>query len=117
MGDHVGFVAEILAGDDMLGVRMSDDVTVVVDDKDFSSADAGVLQAVENGVERNDSGEHAGEIVLGIFQGHGDYECRAIIRSEGQRIAAKFYGLNASDEGALQGFGDERILLSAEISL
>jgi len=101
----------------MLRIRMGNDVTVVVDDEHRASADAGILQAVQNGVERDHRREHAGEVVLGVLQRHRHDEGGAIIGRQGQRIAAEFNRLDAAYEGALQGLGNEGILLRAKISL
>ena len=115
--DDVRLVAEIFAGHEGPGVGMRDDVAEVIDDEDGASAHAGILQAVQNGIERNDSGEHAGEIVVHIFQRNGDDKGGAIVWRQCQGIAAEIHGLRAADKGALQGFGDEGILFGAEISL
>src|SRR5258708_40191000 len=101
----------------MLGIRMGNDVTVVVDDEYGASANAGVLEALQNGVERDHRREHAREVVLGVLQRHCHDEGGAIIRRQCQRIAAEFNRLDAAYEGALQGLGNEGILLRAKISL
>src|SRR5271163_2576627 len=106
----------------MFGVRVGDDVAVVIDYENIAAADTGVLQAVQDGVQRDYRGQHAAEIVIDIFQWDGDDECWAIVWGQGQGVAAKFgdlrlLRLQAGDEGTLQGFGDEGILLGAEIAL
>jgi hypothetical protein len=115
--DEMRFVAEIFARNEGPGVVMGDDMAEVVDDEDAASAHAGILQTMKNGIEGNDGGEHASEIVVHIFQRNGDDKGGAIVWCQGQRIAAEFYGLGTAYESALQSFGYEGILLGAKISL
>ena len=49
--DQFGIRAGVGAGDKILGVRVRDDVAVVVDDENIAAAHAGVLQAVQDGIE------------------------------------------------------------------
>jgi len=119
--DDSGKGADIFAGRESAGIGMGDDVALMIDHEDAAAADTGVFQAVKNGIQRDDSGDHARELVVHV-QWHGDHEGRLVVRLEGQRVAAEFNRtelrrLHASDEGALQGLADERILFRAEITL
>jgi len=101
---------------------MGNDVAVVIHHEHSAAANTGFLQAVEDGVQRNYGGKHAGKLIAGIAQRHGNHERRAVVGSQRQRIAAKLHyvellRLHASYKGALQGFGYKGILLRAEISL
>jgi len=52
------------------------------------------------------------------FSGHGNHERRPIVGLQRQGIAAEFTGLlHAPHVGALQRFGDEGVLVGAEVSL
>src|SRR6266478_8528459 len=93
-------------------------VTGVINDKHGALVTAGVLQAVQKRIKRDDRGQHTGKISVNVLEWHSHDECRTIVRRESQRIAAEFSGLlHAPYEGALQRFSDEGILIGAIISL
>jgi hypothetical protein len=101
---------------------MGDDVAEVVHDEDDAATNAGFDEAMEDGVERDNGGEHAREIVLSVLEGDGDDEGGAVIGRESEGVAAEaddveLLGLHAGHESALKCFGDEWVLLGAEISL
>src|SRR5579859_3011571 len=119
---HYGRVgADVLAWGKFAGVVMSDDMALMVDNENAAAADAGVLEPVQNRIQRNHGGNHSGELLIDVER-NGDDEGWLVVRLKGQRIAAKFYRaelrrLHASDECALQGFADEGIFFRAEVSL
>ncbi len=116
-GHQRGLVAQVLARHEVLGVGVRHDMPVVIDNENGAPPHAGVLQAVKNGIERNHRGQHPGEIVANVLQGHRDDKRRSIVRSQRQRIAAKLRGLHAADKRALQRLSDEGVLFRAEIPL
>src|SRR5208283_5366978 len=115
--DEMRFLAEVLAGHKGLCLRVRHDVAVVIHDENAAPAHAGVLQTAKNRVQGNHRREHAGEVVVGILQRHGDDERGTIVRRERQGIAAEFHGLHTTDKGALQRLVHEGILVRAEIAL
>jgi hypothetical protein len=56
------------------------DAAVVVDDKNGTAAHAGILQSLEDGIERYHGGQHPGEIVVHVLQGHGHNKCWPVAR-------------------------------------
>ncbi len=101
---------------------MRHDVAGMIDEEDGAAADASVLQAAQDRVERNDSGQHACEVIVDVFQRNRDNKRRTIVRSKGKRIAteahdAELLRLQAGDKGALKRFGYEGILLRAKVPL
>ena len=117
LADEIRFVAEIFARHKILCVGMRDDMTIVVDDENASASHAIILQAMQNRIKRNHRSQHTREIVVGVFQRHGNNKCRPVIRGQRQRITAKFDRLRATAERPLQSLGDEGISLRMEISL
>ena len=100
---------------------MRDDVSLMVHHEDAAPAHAGILQPVQNRIQRNHRRDHSGELLVHI-QRNCDDKRRLIIGFERQRIAAKFHRaqlrrLHAGHKCALQCFADEGILLRAKISL
>ena len=82
---------------------MRHDVAVVIDDEDAAAADAVVLQAVENRIERNDGREHSREIIV-------------CISSSGTAITNAGRLSGASARGSLRNFTDCTQLLKARCS-
>src|SRR5215813_3668666 len=66
--------ADFGAGNEVLRVGVGDDVAEVIDDVNGAAAYAGILQTLENRLERDDSGEHTSEIVGSVLEGDGKYE-------------------------------------------
>ncbi len=80
----------VFARAEFVRIRVGDQLSIVIDDENRSSAHAGVLQPLQNWFERNYRGQHTAEFVL-IHQGNRDDECSFVVRRECQRIAAKLH--------------------------
>ncbi len=92
---------------------MRDDVAVPIHDEDGALAHAGIANALEQTVNGNDRGDHAGKLAV-QRERHGNDQRRAIVLAERERFADERKSLNAGGESAFECAADERILIGVE---
>ena len=113
VADDGGSGRDVATGDHVGGIGMRDDVAVPIHDVDDALAHAGIADALEQPVDGDDGGEHAGKLAVGRKR-NGNDQRRAIIFSEREGLADEMQALNAGGEGALSAPPTKGILVGVE---
>ena len=79
---HQGIAAHIGARDKIFRVLVRHQAAVVVHQKNRAFPHAGFLQMVQDGFQGDYCSQHAGEILVDVFQGHGHHKAWPVSRCQ-----------------------------------